>query len=37
MGKGQYEFRKASQQSFDFYRKFLASGNVLNLRHAERW
>ncbi len=36
VGRGQYEFYKASQDSFDAYLRFLESGNILHLRHAER-
>jgi len=35
-GKNQYEFRKATQESFELYMKFLESGNELHLRQAER-
>lgn len=35
-GRAQYEFRRVTKESFDLYLRFLRTGNLANLRQAER-
>jgi hypothetical protein len=36
LGRGQYEFRTASEEQFDLYLNFLRTNNPSYVRHAER-
>lgn len=36
LGRGAYEFRRATQESFDHYLQFIKTGDVFYYRHAER-
>ena len=37
MGRGQYEFRKATAEAFELYLRFLVTGNPTHIRQAERY
>ena len=36
LGRGRYEFKKTTLDSFNLYVKFLSGGNIADYRHADR-